>query len=127
MLNAIILVFVGGSVGALTRELLMLSVPNLSDGFPMAIFVANIVASFLLGLITGLHNRQAVSDDVNALVGTGIMGGLSTFSSFAYGVVVLMGVSAASAGVAAIYVIVSLIVGFVAVVVGTKIGELRLA
>ena len=127
MLNAVILVFVGGAVGAVLREFLMLSVPHLSDGFPMDIFAANIVASFLLGLITGLHNRKAVSDDVNTLVGTGIMGGLSTFSSFAYGAVVLMSVSAASAGVAAVYVIVSLIVGFIAVVAGTRLGELRSA
>ena len=125
MLNAIILVFVGGAVGAVLRELLMLSVPSLSDGFPMDIFVANIVASFLLGLITGLHNRRAVSDDVSMLVGTGIMGGLSTFSSFAYGSVVLMSASAAAAGVAAVYVIISLIVGFVAVAAGMKLGEMR--
>ena len=125
MLNAIILVFVGGAVGAVLRELLMLSVPSLSDGFPMDIFVANIVASFLLGLITGLHNRRAVSDDVSTLVGTGIMGGLSTFSSFAYGSVVLMSASAAAAGVAAAYVIISLIVGFVAVAAGMKLGEMR--
>ncbi len=125
MLNAIILVFVGGAVGAVLRELLMLSVPSLSDGFPMDIFVANIVASFLLGLITGLHNRRAVSDDVSTLVGTGIMGGLSTFSSFAYGSVVLMSASAAAAGVAAAYVIISLIAGFVAVAAGMKLGEMR--
>jgi len=125
VLNAVILVFVGGAVGAVLREFLMLAVPHLSDGFPMDIFAANIVASFLLGLVTGLHNRQAVSDDVNTMVGTGIMGGLSTFSSFAYGAVVMMSASAAAAGVAAVYVIISLIIGFIAVVAGMKLGALR--
>jgi len=58
------------------------------------------------------------------LVGTGIMGGLSTFSSFAYGVVVLMPASTASAIVASVYVVTSLVLGYVAVVVGLKIGGL---
>jgi Integral membrane protein possibly involved in chromosome condensation len=49
MLNMIILIFVGGAFGAMCREFVMLSVPRLADGFPMDIFVVNIVAAFLLG------------------------------------------------------------------------------
>ena len=109
MLNLIILVFVGGALGATIREYLMLATPHVSDGFPLDIFVANIVASFLLGLVTALHTRKAVSDDVNTMVGTGIMGGLSTFSSFAYGSFVLMTASMASAAVAVLYVVISLL------------------
>jgi CrcB protein len=37
----------------------------------------------LLGVVAALHSRKVVSDPVNALVGTGVTGGLSTFSSFA--------------------------------------------
>lgn len=48
MPNLIILVFVGGAFGAMCREFIMLSVPRLADGFPMDIFVANIIAAFLL-------------------------------------------------------------------------------
>ena len=125
MLNALVLIFVGGAVGAVLREFLMLLVPPLSDGFPTDIFAANVIASFLLGLVTGLHHRRAVSDEVNTMVGTGIMGGLSTFSSFAYGAVVLMSASIAAAGVAALYVVVSLVVGFIAVVAGMKLGGAR--
>jgi CrcB protein len=123
VINLVILVFVGGAIGAMAREFLMLGVPNLSDGFPMAILVANIVAAFLLGVVTGLHRRRVVRDDVNTMVGTGIMGGLSTFSSFAYGAVVLMTASASGAVIAILYVLVSLVLGYGAVWLGLRLGE----
>ena len=124
MLDYFIVVFVGGAVGSILREFTMLMVPNLADGFPMDILVANLVATFLLALVTALHRRQILSDKANMLIGTGTMGGLSTFSSFAYGVVVLMSASTASAIVASVYVVTSLVLGYIAVVVGLKIGGL---
>jgi fluoride exporter len=122
VLDYFIVVFVGGAVGSILREFTMLMVPNLADGFPMDILVANLVATFLLALVTALHRRQIVSDKTNMLIGTGIMGGLSTFSSFAYGSLVLMSASTASAIVASVYVVVSLVLGYIAVIVGLKLG-----
>ena len=122
MLDYFIVVFVGGAVGSILREFTMLTVPNLADGFPMDILVANLVATFLLALVTALHRRQIVYDKANMLIGTGIMGGLSTFSSFAYGSVVLMSASTASAVVASFYVVISLVLGYIAVAVGLKLG-----
>jgi fluoride exporter len=98
-------------------------VPNPVDGFPLDILVANLLAAFLLGLVTALHRRQVLSDDVNMLLGAGIMGGMSTFSSFVYGSVVLMRASATSAVVASAYVVVSLALGYIAIIVGGKLGE----
>jgi len=126
MINTIILVFVGGAVGAMSREMLMLAVPPLSDGFPLDILVANLVASFLLGLVTALHQRKVLTDGVNTMLGTGVMGGLSTFSSFAYGSFVLMSASPDRALVSLLYVAVSLLFGFAAVVIGLRLGGSRL-
>lgn len=123
MLNTIILVFVGGAVGAVVREFLMLGVPNLSGDFPLSIFVANIAASFLLGLATGLHQRRALSDDVHTLVGTGVMGGLSTFSSFVFGAYAMMSASRSGAAVALAYLLASLVVGYMAVWLGVRAGR----
>lgn len=88
----------------------------------MDILVANLVASFLLGVVAAAHSRKVVSDEVNTLIGTGIMGGLSTFSSFAYGAFVLITASRASAAVAVVYVVVSLVLGYIAVIVGLKLS-----
>ncbi len=122
MVNVVILVFVGGTLGAMLREFSMLMVPNLADNFPLDILVANLLAAFLLGLVTGLQRRQIVSEGAEMLVGTGIAGGLSTFSSFVYGAVVLMSASTASAVVASVYVVISLVLGYIAVTVGLKLG-----
>jgi len=122
VVNAVMLLFIGGALGAVLREFSMLIVPNLADGFPLDILVANLVAAFLVGLVTALHRRQIVPEGAEMLVGTGVAGGLSTFSSFVYGAVVLMSASAASAVVAAVYVVISLALGYIAVVVGLKLG-----
>ena len=122
MVNFVILVMVGGGLGAMLREFVMLMVPNPVNGFPLDILAANLLAAFLLGLVTALHRRQILSDDVNMLLGVGIMGGMSTFSSFVYGSVVLMHASIASAVVASVYVVVSLALGYLAIIVGDKVG-----
>ena len=122
MVNIVMSVFVGGALGAMLREFTMLMVPNLADKFPLDILVANLVAAFMLGLVTALHRRQIVSEGAEMLVGTGIAGGLSTFSSFAYGAVVLMSASTASAVVASVYVVISLVLGYIAVTVGLRVG-----
>ena len=127
MLKLVALVFLGGALGAVLRELLMLLIPRLADNFPLDILVANLAASLLLGLITALYRRHSVPAGLNLMVGTGIAGGLSTFSSFAYGTVVLMSGSAADTLVAVVYVASSLLLGYVAVVVGLRTGSRRAA
>jgi fluoride exporter len=122
VVNFVILVMVGGGLGAMLREFVMLMVPNPVNGFPLDILAANLLAAFLLGLVTALHRRQILSDDVNMLLGVGIMGGMSTFSSFVYGSVVLMHASITSAVVASVYIVVSLVLGYLAIVVGEKLG-----
>lgn len=123
MIKIAILVFVGGALGATLREFLMLMVPQGSRGFPLDILVANLVAALLLGLAAALHSRKVASDSGYALIGTGITGGLSTFSSFAYGSAVLMTRSTTSAVVALAYVLISLVTGYIAVVVGLRLGK----
>jgi fluoride exporter len=122
VVKVVMLVLVGGALGAVLREVSMLMVPNLADDFPLDILVANLVAAFLLGLIAALHRREIVSEGAEMLIGTGIAGGLSTFSSFVYGAVVLMSASTASAVVASVYVVISLVLGYIAVVVGLTLG-----
>ena len=127
MLKSVILVLVGGALGAVLREDMMLWVPNPAYQFPLDILAANLVASLLLGLVTGLCQRMAVSEGVSLFMTTGVTGGLSTFSSFAYGSVMLTLASLMSAVVASVYVLTSLAFGYLAVVVGLKLSGQRSA
>jgi len=116
------LVFVGGGVGALVRELLMLQVPAGPDGFPVDIFVANIVGSFVLGVVAAVQARRRIGDGTNALFGIGFCGGLTTFSSFVYASVVLAEKSPQGIVVVSCYVLLSVLVGYLALRIGQRIG-----
>ena len=121
-MNLIILVFVGGAFGAMWREFLILLIPRLSDGFPLNIFVANMLASFLLGWSAESYRRTALHQYVHVMVGTGIMGGMSTFSSFVHGAVDLLD-RPDEIPVVLTYVLGSLLLGFIAVATGMKVAR----
>lgn len=122
MFNVIILVFIGGALGAISRELLMLTIPALSDSFPMDIFAANIIASFLLGITAAYVQRKRISENMNTFIATGVMGGLSTFSSFIYGSLKIMQ-EPDKLFVGLSYIILSIVIGFIAVFIGLWLGH----
>ena len=115
----VIIVFVGGGLGAIIRELCMLLLGRYSAAFPVDIFAANIIASFLLGLVVGLHQARRASDNAKLLVSTGFCGGMSTFSSFIYGAYSEM-TTPGQLGLSVAYVIASLVIGFVATWLGLR-------
>lgn len=121
-MNIMILVFIGGAIGAISRELLMVSVPTMNDHFPLDIFIANILASLLLGIVAGLLMRKKIGQGMNAFFATGVMGGLSTFSSFVYGAVEIMKYPGAFL-VAVSYLILSIVIGFAAIYIGYSVSN----
>ncbi|MEL6520889.1 MAG: CrcB family protein [Pseudomonadota bacterium] len=74
----IVLVAIGGAIGAILRYLTVISVP-----FPFGTLLVNVVGSFLMGLLF-----VALADQRWMLVTmTGILGGFTTFSAFSLDVV----------------------------------------
>ncbi len=75
-------VFVGGALGTVARAVLeTLAAPD-SGRWPWPTFSANIVGAFLLGYFTTrLLERLPVSSYRRPLLGTGLCGGLTTFST----------------------------------------------
>ena len=59
---------VGGGFGAITRDFSMLLLAPESTRLPLDILVANILASFVLGLVYGFHSRRNVSDEFSLLI-----------------------------------------------------------
>jgi CrcB protein len=69
------LVFVGGGTGATVRALLAAYVAS-----PWGTLVCNVLGSFLLAVL--LHPTVAASTEARAALGTGLLGGFTTYSTF---------------------------------------------
>jgi fluoride exporter len=82
----ILLVFIGGAVGTMWRYWLSgLVAQRFGETFPFGTLVVNVVASVIIGAVSGfvLHlTDTAAATELQQLVGVGVCGGLSTFSSF---------------------------------------------
>src|ERR1700722_7624801 len=75
-------IFAGGALGPLARAAPAEAFPHAATAWPWPTFAVNIVAAFLLGyLVTRLQERLPLSSYRRPLLGTGICGGLSTFST----------------------------------------------
>ncbi|WP_314502990.1 CrcB family protein [uncultured Microbacterium sp.] len=70
-----------GGIGAGLRYLVdILVVGTKPTRFPLGIFVVNVTGSFALGVLTGLGATR-VGDDVAWVIGVGLLGGYTTFST----------------------------------------------
>jgi CrcB protein len=111
-------VFVGGACGALARAALGEAFPAPPGHWPWVTFAVNVVGCLVLGyLSTRLQERLPLSAYRRPLLGTGLCGGLTTFSTMQ--VEVLGMIRAGHDVLAAGYVCGSVLLGFVAVHVGT--------
>jgi CrcB protein len=81
-----VLVGVGGGAGSVLRYYVgrWVDTPLAGTGFPWGTFVVNIAGSFILGLIALLITERLPPDYRWAylLLGTGLCGGFTTFSTF---------------------------------------------
>jgi CrcB protein len=75
-------IFAGGALGTLARAGLAEAFPHSATEWPWPTFAVNVVAAFLLGyFVTRLQERLPLSSYRRPLLGTGLCGGLSTFST----------------------------------------------
>ncbi|GAA3010602.1 fluoride efflux transporter CrcB [Streptomyces fulvorobeus] len=116
-----LLVAFGGAVGAPLRYLTDRAVrarhgPGLPYVFPWGTFTVNAAGSLLLGVLTG----AAVSEPMFDLLGTGLCGALTTYSTFSYETLRLAEGGRASLALA--NVVVSLLVGLGAVFLGVELA-----
>ncbi len=76
---------VAGALGAPVRYLLDGFVQDRSDTvFPRGTLVINVTGSFILGVLTGLLLYHAFPSDPKIVLGTGLCGAYTTFSTFTY-------------------------------------------
>src|ERR1700722_1414477 len=113
-------VFVGGALGTLARAAYAtLAAPD-PTRWPWPTFTVNIVGAFLLGYFTTrLLERLPLSSYRRPLLGTGLCGGLTTFSTMK--VETLKMIEHQRYGLAAGYTCASIVFGFLAVYLATAL------
>jgi fluoride exporter len=108
-------VAVGSALGGMLRYYLGGSVlARLAGSFPLATFVINITGSFIIGFfLTLVSGRISLSQPVRLAVAVGFVGAYTTFSTFEYETARL--VEEKYFMLALLNVVLSVVVGFVAV------------
>jgi fluoride exporter len=85
-LLALALVAIGGAIGSVSRYLLSTAVLRLSGSlFPVGTFVVNVVGCIAFGAIVGAgEHRVVLAPEARAFLLVGVLGGFTTFSSYAF-------------------------------------------
>jgi CrcB protein len=115
-------IFAGGFAGAVLRALIEDWIPHDPDTWPWATFAVNIAGAALLGwLVTRLQERLPLSAYKRPLIGTGICGGLSTFSTLEFEVYDML--DSGHAGLAVAYAGASVAAGFAVVALASSLSR----
>lgn len=118
------LVLAGGAIGTAARALLTDAFPVAYGDWPWATFGVNVAGSFLLGLLVALLAVRGGRSDAwrfaRPALGAGVLGGFTTYSTFAVEVDRLLGGGSVGLGLA--YAGVSVVGGVLAAALGVLAG-----
>lgn len=118
----LVAIFAGGVIGAIARAGLGEALPYGVGTWPWPTFVANVLGAFALGYFTTrLQERLPLSAYRRPLLGTGLCGALTTFSTMQLELVRML--EHERICLAACYAAASIVVGFVAVSLATNMSR----
>ncbi|MCF2905649.1 fluoride efflux transporter CrcB [Octadecabacter sp. CECT 8868] len=118
MIPTVFHVALGGAIGAAARYGVGVALFRPTGGFPFGVLAVNIIGSFLMGLLV-VYLGQKMLTHLNPLLMTGVLGGFTTFSAFSLEAYTLF--ERGEAGLAALYVALSVILSIAALVLGVFI------
>jgi CrcB protein len=115
------LIAIGGAIGSVARALLSTFVLRATGSlFPLGTFVVNVVGCITFGVIVGAaQQRFVLTPEARAFLLVGILGGFTTFSSYAFESFALM---RDGQFVATVNIVGQVVVGLVAFWAGFAIG-----
>jgi fluoride exporter len=87
MYLSILAVGIGGALGSLLRWVLGLRLNALFPLMPLGTLASNVIAGYVIGVAVAFFARVPLAPEWRLFVITGLMGGLSTFSTFSAEVV----------------------------------------
>lgn len=85
MLNTIIVVGIGGFIGAVLRMFAMNIVNKiLPHSISFGTLFVNVLGSFIIGLLFSYAQNKGLSPLLKSFISTGFLGAFTTFSTFSY-------------------------------------------
>ena len=115
-----LLVMAGGAVGSAARYGVgKLTLASLGPDYPWGTLAVNLIGGFLMGLLAGILARTGGSEHTRLLLGVGVLGGFTTFSSFSLDTVLM--IERGQFGMAMAYVLVSAIGSILALFAGLNL------
>jgi CrcB protein len=115
-------VFVGGALGAVARAVLAEAFAADPSGWPWVTFGVNVAGAFLLGwFTTRLQERLPVSLYRRPFLGTGLCGGLTTFSAMQLELLTML--DDHDYGLASGYAAASIVAGLLAIAAATNLAR----
>ena len=118
-----VVVGIGGFAGAIARYAIGSYIGSrFGVRFPYGTFVINVSGSFLLGFIMVLLSRATASQYWHYLIPIGFIGAYTTFSTFEYET--LKAIQEGQPMTGLLNVILSLVIGFVALWAGSALGHI---
>lgn len=117
-MNMLLLATAGGAIGAGTRHLVNVGMARaFGTAFPWGTLTVNIVGSLLMGILVELLVlRYSGSAPLRAFLGTGFLGGFTTFSAFSLDLYAMT--ERGDAALALAYAVGSVVVGLGALYAG---------
>ncbi len=117
-MNGLIYVALGGALGASMRHVLGVAMlKTMGPSYPWGTLAANVIGGLLMGILVGwLAFKVSGGENLRLLLGVGVLGGFTTFSSFSLEAVRMIEVKAYA--VAAGYISASVVLSVLAVFAG---------
>ena len=123
-MQKIIYVGIGGCIGAAIRYLITIYSSKLfNSSIPLGTLMANVLGGFLIGAIMEISmSTDLISPHLKLFLTTGVMGGLTTFSTFSYETINLIGDGKYLLGIGNVFL--NLILSLGGVILGTSLCKM---
>ncbi len=119
-MQQVLLVALGGAVGSIARYGVGLAAARwFGLAFPWGTLAVNVLGGLAIGLMAARIAPE--NESLRLLIGTGLLGGFTTFSAFSLETVRLL---EQQPGLAALYVLASLVLGVGACWMGLQLGRI---
>lgn len=123
-MQSILYVGIGGFIGASLRYIISVNSSRLfGTQLPYGTLIVNVLGGLLIGLIMEFSlTTDFISHDLRLFLTTGILGGLTTFSTFSYETISFLSEGRYIAGISNIFL--NLILSFAGVVLGKLAAQM---